>query len=177
MKKRLPIILAYLLVVTFAVTGASFARFRTTGSVSDSATVAKVAFDYVPMSATLNGEPIFTIDGGISVGNVQPGSVLIYTFQVRNYQGANLSQVLLKYSISVSFDPSARVIPLTYSLTPNDTYPSNGSGWYYMTPGSQKTQSFTLTVLWASSDSQETLTGQSQSVRIKVDAQQADGMY
>ncbi len=175
MKKRLPLFLAYLVLVTFSVTVASFSRYTVVRSASDTAVAAKVAFDYVPISATLNGTPIPSINGGISIGSVQPGSVLVYSFHIRNFKDADTSEVLMKYLISVSFDPSDKVIPLMYVLTPNGTYPSAGGGWIYLNHGTQTTHSYTLTVIWPQSEDNAQYAGKAQSVRIKVDAEQANG--
>ncbi len=174
MKKRLPLLLLYLVLVTFSVTVASFSRYTVVRSASDTAVVAKVAFDYVPISATLNDIPIASISGGISVGNVQPGSVLVYSFQIRNYKDSDVSEVLMKYLLSVSFDPSEKVIPLTYTLTPSDTYPSAGGGWVYLEHGIQTTHIYTLTVTWPQGEDSTQYAGQSQSVKIQVDAEQAN---
>ncbi len=174
MKNRLVVYLFYLVLVSFAATGVSFACFETAISGSDEANVAQAVIKYVPLTATLNGAEITGIDNGLSISEVKPGDLLVYTFNVTNFKDANINQVLLKYKIDVYFNPSTKELPLTYTLYPSDTYSSAGGGWTYMNYGAQETHNYTLTVSWDAAEDGGEYIGKEQSIQILIEAEQVD---
>jgi hypothetical protein len=110
MKKKYYIYLIYLSVVTLVVTVVSVSRYNSTVEGGGSAVVAVPVIAYIPVSATFNGDPLTDItDGGLDISGFQPGDELVYNFNVSNYDGTRQNQVLLKYDISVSFDPDPQV--------------------------------------------------------------------
>ena len=177
MKNRLFLYLSYLVLVSFVVTGITFSRYDTVTSGSDEANAAQAVFEYVPISATINGDPIADIQNGISVADVKPGDELIYYFDIKNYDGSNINQVLLKYNIDVSFSPNPTTLPLTYLLTPADSYPSAGGNWIYLGFDSEETHSYMLMVLWAAADDNPSYIGKQQNVQIQINTEQADSAY
>ena len=169
------IFLLYLVVITFVVTSVSLSRYTKTVDFRDEARVARVVIDYVTISAALNGTPIMDLSGGLSLTDMEPGDELVYTFEIRNYDGTYQNEVKMKYLISVTFDPDPLALPVTYPLTPADTYPSAGSGWTVMpyAPGNIA-HSYTLTITWDEDDIDSGYTGQTQTVQIDIDSQQID---
>ncbi|MFA5528935.1 MAG: hypothetical protein WC996_10020 [Peptostreptococcales bacterium] len=177
-KKRYYAYLLYLIIVTLIVTGVSFSRYQTIVESSATASVAKPVLAYVPVSATLNGVELTKIQAGIDVSEVLPGDELVYQFKIRNFEGTEsnieVNQVLLKYIIHVTFDPSVPNLPLTYDIEPTGVYPSAGGNWTYLSFGSQITHSYTLTVSWDESEIDPIYKDKQQSIHIQIDAEQAD---
>jgi hypothetical protein len=176
MRKRVYAYLIYLILITLLVTAVSFSRYATLVTGSEEAGVAGMVIEYVPVSATLNGDTVSSISNGIMVNNVTPGTVLVYHFNIRNYEGSNLNQVLMKYHITVSFDPDPKEIPLTYDLAPGGTYNSAGGGWTYLGFEEQETHSYTLTVTWEESENDPSYASKTQQVLIEIDSEQVDSI-
>lgn len=123
MKKRYYSYLIYLLVISLVVAAVSFSRYTTTVDGSAQVTVARPVLTYTPRSLTYNNTPIFEIGEGINLTDVMPGDVLVYEFDIQNYDGSKQNQVLLKYLITIIFDPAEpTTLPLTYTLVSDDTY-------------------------------------------------------
>jgi hypothetical protein len=165
-----------MLMVTLVVTAVSFSRYSTVVEATDTVSVAKPVMDYTPIGITFNGVPMSGFESGISLSDVQPGDVLVYTFNIKNYKDADINEVLLKYLITVVFDPTPTTLPLSYSLVAGDTYPAAGGNWVYLSFGTQITHTYTLTVTWDSEDDDPAYTGQAQDIEIQIDAQQADSL-
>lgn len=176
MKSRLYLFLSYLVVVSSVLTGVSFSRYSTVVSGSGEARVAQAVIEYSPVSATLNDVPITTLESGISISNVMPGDVLIYNFDIKNFNSLLVNQVLLKYAIFVRFSPDPETIPLAYDLTPADPYQSAGGNWTFLGFGPEETHSYTLTVSWDSAETDPAYIGQQQNIQIQIDSEQADSL-
>lgn len=174
MRRMLPLYLVYLIIVTLVVTGVSFSKYGTIVDGIDTARVAKPVLEYVPVSATYRGVPIGSISGGLSFTDVKPGDELVYTFQIRNYDGANLNEVLLKYNIVVGVEPVEERLPLTRTLTPASTYPSAEPNWTILGMGEQITHSYTLTILWNAAQTGSEYSNKTQTIRITINAEQID---
>ena len=172
MKNPLYILLTYLLLISLIVLGISMSRYETTMTGSSSAVVGQAILDYVPVSATLNGEPINASSGGINISELTSGSEVIYKFNINNFKDDKMNQVLLKYKITVSFDPDPRTIPLTYTITPDGTYPSAGDGWVLLGFDSEETHSYTLRIVWDEAEINPAYLNQQQKVQLKIDAEQ-----
>ena len=173
MKTKYYIYIVYLLVITLAVTAVSFSKFSAAVEGSHTVEVARPTIAYIPQSLTIDGNPVADISGGISLTDLRPGDTLVYKFDIRNYEGSNTNEVLLKYLIAVVFDPAETILPLTYTLVPDDSYSSAGGGWTYMGYGTQITHSYTLTVTWDESDQGAAYLDQQQSIQIVINTQQA----
>lgn len=165
--KNAYIYLSYLLLITSVVTGISLSRYSKIVSGSDTAMVAKIVVKYVPVSAALNGNPVADLSGGISLTDLKQGDVLVYNFDVRNYDGTSRTQVAFRYKITISFNPSVKVLPLTYTLSP-----SSGESWTSMGLGSDESDSYTLTVTWPAASGG--VSNQAQEVLVTVDYEQVD---
>jgi hypothetical protein len=176
MRTRHYFYLAYLIIVSLAVTAVSFSRYSVVVEGSDLARVARPVLVHTPQSLTLNGLPLEDLGGGINLTNVMPGDVLVYEFDISNFQGEDTNEVLLKYLITVMFDPADTTLPLTYSLEPGGAYPSAGGGWVYLGFGQQITHSYTLTVSWDESETDPMYTNQQQGINIQISSQQADSL-
>lgn len=172
MKNRLYIFIAYLMLVSLLIAGISMARFETTLTGSGEAVVGRAIIDYVPVSATLNGKPVTVGSGGINVSDLSAGSEMIYRFNINNYKGESRNQVLLKYKISVGFDPDPRTIPLAYTLEPGGTYQSAGEGWILLGHSSDETHSYTLTIVWDELETDPEYLNRQQELRLTIDAEQ-----
>ncbi|HVI43110.1 MAG TPA: hypothetical protein VM577_21080 [Anaerovoracaceae bacterium] len=172
MKNRFYIFLTYLVLISLVVAGVSMSRYETTMTGSDIAVIGQAVIDYVPVSATLNGEPI-PASGGINISDLSAGSVVVYKFDINNYKDGNLNQILLKYKISVSFNPDPKTIPLTYTLTPDDTYQSAGDGgWVLLGYSSEETHHYTLRIIWDGAEIDPAYLNQQQTVQLKINAEQ-----
>ena len=79
---------------------------------------------YGPQYATLNDNLITDLSDGININDALPGDVLVYRFDILNFNGDKINEVLLKYKITVTFTPSTVVLPLDYTLQPADYYES-----------------------------------------------------
>lgn len=176
-KKRYYIYLFFLIIITLAVTAVSLSKYSTTIDGSVQATVAKPVIGYVPQGATLNAEPITPIISGIAVSEAMPGDELVFHFDILNYEGANTNEVLLKYKITVTLNPSPTNLPLDdYTLEPTGSYPSAGEGWTYMSFGEQITHSYILTVTWPSDANDSSYQSKQQSINIEIESQQVDSL-
>ena len=174
MKKKYYVYLIYLSVVTLVVTVVSFSRYSATVEGGGSVTVAVPVIEYIPVSATFNDEPITDITGGgIVLHDLRPGDELVYRFNISNHDGARRNQVLLKYDISVAFDPDPQVIPLEYTISPAAVYRSQGE-WTYLGFEEQETHSYTLTVLWSGDQYDMSYLDKEQLIEIRIDTEQAD---
>ena len=174
MKKRHYFYLIYVIVVSLVVTAVSFSRYSTTVEGSTQVSVAKPVLDYTPGSVSLNGVPLVTSGGGISLTDVMPGDELVYTFDIANYDGTHENQVLMQYLITVAFDPYPTVLPLVYDLAADGAYPSAGGSWTYLGFGSQITHGYTLTVSWDEGEVDPDYIGQAQNIQVQINSQQAD---
>ena len=174
MKNRALIYLSYLVLVSFVVTGVTFSRYETVLCGSDIANTAQAVIEYVPISATLNDVPISNVENGISIGEAKPGDELVYYFDINNYNNSDINQVLLKYKINISFDPSSTTLPLTYYLMPAESYESAGGSWIYLGFGSEETHSYMLIVSWDELSNGEEYLSQQQNIQIELDAEQVD---
>lgn len=175
MKNRYYFYVIYLIVISLAVVGVSFSSYTTTVEGSSQVTVARPVLTYTPNSLTYNGDPITEINGGINLKDVVPGDILVYKFDIKNYDGAKQNQVLLEYLITINFDPDELTLPLTYELLADDTYGTVGeSSWVYLGFGEEITHSYTLTVEWDESAISPEYEEQEQSIQIQINSQQAD---
>lgn len=173
MKKGLYIFLTYLVVVSLLAAGISMSRFETTMTGNGVAVVGRAVIDYVPVSATLNGQPIDAGSGGINISDLTAGSEMIYEFDINNYKGESINEVLLKYKISVGFDPEPQTIPLTCTLTPGGAYQSAGDdGWVLLGFAEQETHSYMLTIQWDEADTDPDFLNQQQMLKLIIDAEQ-----
>jgi len=174
MKRMLPFYLVYLIIITMVVTGVSFSKYGTIADGSDAARVARPVLRYVPSSATFNGVPISGVSGGLSFDNVQPGDELVYLFEIRNFENANLvNEVLLKYHIEISVEPVG-ALPLVSTLTPGGSYASAGAGWTILGLSSQITHSYTLSIVWNALETGSQYGNKGQTIRITINAEQID---
>ncbi|HSN95474.1 MAG TPA: hypothetical protein VLR89_10500 [Anaerolineaceae bacterium] len=174
MKKRYLVYLAYLLLVTLTVTAVSLSRFSTTVQSSAQVSVARPVLNYVPQSLTLNGVAYTSSGNNLSLSDLKPGDSLVYKFDINNFEGGLMNQVKLQYRVSVFFDPATPTLPLTYTLVPDGSYPSAGSGYTYLGFGSAITHGYTLTVNWAAGELDPAYANKAQIIRIQVDSYQAD---
>jgi hypothetical protein len=173
MKNHLHVILLYLVVVSLVAAGISISRFETTMTGSSEAVIGRPVIDCAPVSAELNGAPVAAGDSGIDISNMTAGDELVYKFNINNFKGEITNEVLLKYRITVSFDPHPLNIPLTYTLTPDDEYqPAGGDGWALLGFDGQETHSYTLTVTWDESKTDPAYLSQQQSLRLIINAEQ-----
>ncbi|MDD3168745.1 MAG: hypothetical protein PHC91_04675 [Eubacteriales bacterium] len=174
MVKKYYIYLIYLIVVTLVVTVVSFSRYSTIAEGSSNAVVAVPVIDYVPVSAFFNNEPISIVSGGgIVIHDLQPGDELIYHFKICNFKGTKTNQVLLKYAVSVDFEPDPKLIPLTYAISPAAVYQSQDI-WTYLGYGDPVTHNYTLTVLWSEDLYDAAYLNKEQQIEIRIDTEQAD---
>lgn len=176
MKKNYYVYLMYLIVLTLMVTAVSFSRYATVISTGAVALVAKPVVRYVPASASFNGESLNNVTGGISLTDVLPGDELVFEFDITNFDGDDQNQVLMKYRVSVAFDPQEPALPLEYALEPLEEYPPAGGGWVFMGFQEPTIHRYRLTVSWDESYDNPAYMGQEQSIQIIIDAQQVYGM-
>lgn len=172
MRSRFYIFLTYLILISLVVLGVSMSRYETTVTGSSNAVVGQAVIDYIPVSATLNGEPIDADSSGINISDLNAGSELIYKFSINNFKAGKTNQVLLKYKISVSFYPDPKTIPLTYTITPDGAYQSAGDGWIFLGFGSEETHGYTLKIQWNEADIDPAYLNQQQSVKLTINAEQ-----
>jgi hypothetical protein len=172
MKNRLHIYITYIVLISFLVAGISLSRFETTMTGSGIAVVGRPVIDCVPISAELNGEPVAAESGGIDIGGLNPGDEFVYRFSVSNFKDGVSNEVLLKYKVSISFDPDPLTIPFECTIMPDGSYPSAGGGWTLMGFGQGETHSYTLTVRWDESQTDPVYLNRQQSLRLKIDAEQ-----
>jgi len=172
MKNHIYMFLTYLVLISLVIAGISMSRYETTMTGSGEAVIGAAVIDYVPRSATLNGEPITASSGGISISDLNPGDEVIYEFDIKNYKDDNRNRVLLKYKISVALDPETQTIPLSYTLTPDGTYQSAGDGWVLLGHDSEETHSYTLTIVWDEGDIDPDYLNQQQLLKLKIEAEQ-----
>jgi len=164
-----------MIVVSLVVTAVSFSRYSTTVEGSTQVSVAKPVVEYIPGKLTLNGVPLTTSAGGISLTDVMPGDELVYAFEIRNFTEDDENQVLMQYWINVIYDPAdPTVLPLQDTLVAGGTYPSAGGDWVYLGFGEQITHSYTLTVSWDEGEVDPAYMNQEQSIQIQINSQQAD---
>ena len=172
---NLHIYLLYLVVITFVITSVSLSRYTKIVELQDEAKVARVVVKYVPISAALNGAPITNLSEGLSLSDMGPGDEVVYTFEIRNYDGEIQNQVKMKYMIDITFDPEPPVLPLTFNLLPAASYPSAGSGWTTLSYGPGNiSQSYTLTINWDEGAVAPGYIGQAQTVKIDISSEQMD---
>jgi hypothetical protein len=174
MKKRIHIYIIYLALFSFVVAGVSLSRYTKTIAGSESAMAASPVIAYQPDSMTLNGAPVEISESSLSIGDLVPGDVLVYHFDIRNYNGTAINQVLMKYRVSVVFSPAPSNIPVTCDLTPDGVYQSAGENWTYMGFDAEETHSYTLTISWDEADYDPAYMNQQQDIQIQIDAEQAD---
>lgn len=172
MKKGIYTILSYLVLISLLITGISMSRYETTMTGSSEAIIGRPVIAYVPISATLNDEPINASGGGINISDLSAGSEVVYKFDINNFKDEKINEVLLKYKISVSFDPDPKTIPLTYTITPDDSYQSAGDEWVLLGCTAGETHSYTLTIIWDEGQIDPAYLNQQQMIRIRIDAQQ-----
>lgn len=171
MKKRYLAYLGYLLLLTLALTAVSLSRFRTTVNSNAQVSVARPVLNYVPVS--LNGAPVSPSGNELSLSDLKPGDVLVYKFDINNFNGDFQNQVKLKYKISVSFVPAPPILPLSYTLEPDVSYAPDGNGYTYLGFGSDITHSYTLTVTWPASETGD-YANKAQTIQIQVNSEQVD---
>lgn len=158
------------------VTVVSFSKYSTIAEGSSSAVVAIPVIDYVPVSASFNNEPVpVASGGGIMISDLQPGDELVYQFNICNYEGTKVNQVLLKYAINVAFEPDPKLIPLTYTITPAAGYQSQDE-WTYLGYAGYMTHSYTLTVVWSEELYDSAYLNKEQKIEIRIDSEQADSL-
>lgn len=174
MRKRYYVYITYLLIVTLIVTAVSFSRYSTTVEGEGAVTVAKPVISYVPGSAALNGQPVADISGGIELSDIKAGDVLVYKFEIHNYENSDINQVLLQYRLSVSRYPETPDLPLDYSLVPDGTYAQAAGGWTYMGFGEEIVHGYTLTVSWDAGHNDPAYNDKEQKLQITIDTQQAE---
>lgn len=172
---NLHIYLLYLVVITFVITSVSLSRYTKIVELRDEAKAARVVVKYVPISATLSGVPITDLSEGLSFTDMEPGDEVVYTFEIRNYDGELQNQVKMKYLIDVTFDPAPPVLPLTFNLVPAASYPSAGSSWTALSYGPGNiAHSYTLTINWDEDAVAPGYIGQAQTVKIDISSEQMD---
>ncbi|MCE5195863.1 MAG: hypothetical protein LLG09_01850 [Negativicutes bacterium] len=176
MKKSYVVYLLYLLMVTVVVAAVSLSKFSTTGEGTDTVSVAKPVLSYLPQSAELNGTEILEIGSGLHVGDLLPGDILVYHFDIVNFENSNLNQVLLKYRVTVEWNPVLPNLPFSYTLEPAATYDSAGDGYVYLGFGGQITHSYTLTITWDETDAGSAYLDKQQTLQIKIEAEQVDSL-
>lgn len=172
MKNHLYILLTYLVLISLVIAGISMSRYETTMTGSGESVIGAAVIDYVPRSATLNGEPITSSSGGINISNMNPGDEVVYEFDIKNFKDNNLNRVLLKYKISVILDPVTKTIPLTSVITPGGTYQAAGDGWVLLGHASEETHSYTLTITWNEGELDTAYLNQQQMLKLKIEAEQ-----
>jgi len=172
MKNHIYIFLTYLVLISLVIAGISMSRYETTMTGSGESVIGAAVIDYVPRSATLNGEPITSSSGGISISDLNPGDEVIYEFDIKNFKDDNLNRVLLKYKISVILDPVTQTIPLDYTLTPSGTYQAAGDGWVLLGHASEETHSYTLSIVWDEEAIDPGYLNQQQMLKLKIEAEQ-----
>ena len=172
MKNRLHIYITYIALISLLMAGISMSRFETTMTGSGEALVGRPVIDCVPISAELNGEPVAMSGGEIDISGLTAGDELVYRFSVNNFKGDITNEILLKYKVSVSFDPDPPTIPLTWTITPEAFYPSAGGGWTLMGFEPAVAQGYTLTVRWDESKTDPAFLNRQQSLRLKIEAEQ-----
>jgi hypothetical protein len=174
MKKNILIYILYLIILTICVANFSFSRYETSVEGTDEARVAKAVFDCVPVSAVLNGETMTGISDGVTVSNAEPGTELIYTFNICNFSDTDINEVHLNYNIQVEFSPSTPALPLTYTLQTSGggTYPEGS--WVDMGYGTPSFDTYILTVNWDESDDGEEYLDTQQTIKIKMTVEQLD---
>jgi len=165
-------ILSYLVLISLIVSGISMSRYETTMTGTGESVIGAAIIDYVPRSITLNGEPITASGGGINISDMNPGDELTYEFDIKNYKEENINRVLLKYKVSVIFDPETQTIPLTYELTPDDTYQSAGDGWVLLGHTIEETHGYTLSIVWDEAEVNTDYLNQQQLLKLKIEAEQ-----
>ncbi len=174
MKKNLLFPFVYLVLLTICIAGVSASKYQVSSCGADVARVARPVIAIAPISAKLNGTDIpADISAGIALKNLQPGDVLIYDFQIQNYDAsANINEVLLRYCVNVNFVPSTSTLPLTYTLTTGgEAYTGT---WVSLGYGTNSSQSYELTVTWDADKADSDYTGKTQNVQISVNAEQVD---
>jgi len=172
MKNSIYMILTYLVLISLIISGISMSRYETTMTGSGESVIGAAIIDCVPVSMTLNGEPITASSGGINISDMNPGDEVIYEFNINNYKGENINRTLLKYKISVIFDPETQTIPLTYDLTPDGAYQSAGDGWVLLGHAAEETHSYTLTIVWDEEEIDPGYLNQQQMLKLKIEAEQ-----
>ncbi|MHB1152194.1 MAG: hypothetical protein ACYCWE_15805 [Eubacteriales bacterium] len=166
--------LLYLILITFVITAATFSGYRTTMVSSAQIKVAKPVLLYTPVSAVLNGVPVTDITNGINITGSVPGDILVYQFNITNYDGIHLNDVTMKYKVNVAFNPSDAVLPFTYTLQPAASYSADGEGYTYLNTGVQLTHGYTLTVTWPSGDKSPEYWVKTQNISIQISSEQVD---
>lgn len=174
MNKRYFVYLIYLLLVTSIVSSVSLSKYATTIEDSDLTRVARPVFSYEPVSATLNGDSVPNISGGIELTDVMPGDELIYVFRINNFEGESINQVTLKYNIEIFFEPALVNLPFTHTLVPAATYTSAGGNWIYLGIGEEESHSYTLTVNWDETHEDPEYQGKQQEIKVEINTQQVD---
>lgn len=172
MKNRSYIFIVYLVLVSLVIAGVSLSRFATTMTGSGGASVGRPVIDLAPVSAALNGAPVPASGAGIDIGAMQAGDELVYKFQINNFRNGITNEVLLKYKISVLFEPASLTMPLTYTLTPDAAYPSAGGGWTLLGFDPAETHGYTLTVGWDAAETDPAYSNQQQLLQIIVNTEQ-----
>ncbi len=176
MKKGYIVYLVYLLMVTVVVAAVSLSKFSTTGEGTDTVAIAKPILNYLPQSAERNGTELLDIDSGLNVSDLLPGDILVYHFDIVNFENGNLNQVLLKYKVTVEFSPVLPNLPLTYTLEPAVAYDSAGDGYVYLGFGEQIAHSYTLTITWDETYAGSTYLDKQQTLQVKIEAVQVDSL-
>ena len=175
MKKKLLFPLVYLVLLTICIAGYSASRYQVSACGTDIARVARPIITIVPVSAKLNTTDLTAeqMVGGINLTNLQPGDILVYDFQVCNYDSSmNINEVLLRYSVNAVL--SSADLPLTAALTANGSAYNNE--WVTLGYGTQVANSYELTVTWDPTQTDASIyADKSVNVQIKVNAEQLDG--
>lgn len=167
--------LVYAVIVAALVSTTTLSRYITTVSGSGTATIATV-----DMKGHYTGQDVENID----VSGMTPGTTKTTTFTVVNFNGANISQVALSYTIEINTTGN---LPLTYTLQCTNTGGS-GTGIYItpatvLTPGSpstvgtlphstQTTHTYTLTVTWPSGENDPKYADEVDAVELIVRSEQ-----
>jgi hypothetical protein len=147
-------------------------RFETTMTGSGEAIVGRPVIDFVPVSASLNGNPVSVSGDRVNISDMHASDELVYRFNINNFKDEITNEVLLKYKVSVLFEPDSPTIPLTYTLAPDDEYPSAGGGWILLGFNTKETHSYTLTVRWDESETDPEYSDRQQSLRLIINAEQ-----
>lgn len=172
MLKRIHAYLIYFILISTSVTAVSFSCYSSTLSASDTAAVARLIIRYIPESVFFNGSPV-DLGSGLSV-EAEPGDELVYTFSVTNYDGEYKNQVMLKYRINIAMQPHEAVLPLTYTITPSGSNPTDGAGWTYIGYTDAETHTYTLSVKWDEQERNPVYKGQTQTIFVEIDAVQVE---
>jgi len=140
----------------------------------DEAKVARVIIQYEPVSAFLNDKPVPFDENGVTYDVIFPGDVLKYDFKIRNFSGAAVNQVLMKYRIVVNLEPEPQLLPVVPDIIPKESYTSAGDEWTYMGYQNPETHEYSLIINWPEEQNQPEYHSKQQALSIKIESVQVN---